>query len=139
MKDRNTDVQPARDPNLREIARRHIYKIDKWYRMFGGASSDLLSFEDGTLTLEVRLDKRAQTSATEMALKLAKSWRYERELHGAERFVVYVYRDNRPVGLSQKQPKVKDPDYLSTLVKQIKRMGEPRSDVLEKIVKGRFG
>jgi hypothetical protein len=37
------------DVDLKELSKRHISSIDKFYRMYAGAGSELTAFEDGTI------------------------------------------------------------------------------------------
>ena len=94
-------LDPPPKLDLEQINHRHIHGIDKFYRMFGGAASRLLSFEYGILELEVRLDERAHRSTpVAMARKLADSWHREPELVHATGFLIHVYKAVRPLGFA---------------------------------------
>jgi hypothetical protein len=41
--------------DIREVNTRHIHTVDKFFRMFAGAASKLVSYGDGTIEIEARL------------------------------------------------------------------------------------
>jgi len=51
MTENHSNDQSGSDPkpngvNLKDLNRRHISSIDKWYRMSAGAGSEITAFED---------------------------------------------------------------------------------------------
>jgi hypothetical protein len=58
-----------------------------------------VSFRDGIIEIEVRVDQRLKKfTPEEMAVKLANSWHREPELSSATGYVAHVYKCGRPVG-----------------------------------------
>ena len=126
-------------PELREVASLHVHRIDKLYRMYAGIASDLKGFTDESMILEVRIGQRPPNPLEEMVRKLAASWHAEPELRSAKRFVAYVYTNNRPVGLSVDTSPFQRGDikgFAEVLVKQLRALGEPRTDVLLEVIEG---
>ena len=131
------DPAPAFD--LDEINRRHIRSIDKFYRMYAGAASKLLSYEDGILELDVRLDGRLKKATpAAMAVKLANSWHREPELQDATGYVAHVYKSVRPVGFvtpaSGRSKKV----LREEIVSRVKELAKGHPDILLETVRGGF-
>ena len=70
--------------DIEAISRRHIYSIDKLYRMHGGLSSDLVSYDSGVIELEIRKGKRWPKPPELKARQLAECWKSSnRELSNA--------------------------------------------------------
>jgi hypothetical protein len=53
----------------------HCSSVDKLYRMFGGLASKIISYEKGTIELEIRISKRWPKDSTTTAIQLSKCWR----------------------------------------------------------------
>ncbi|MDC1005419.1 hypothetical protein OAQ34_07325, partial [Opitutales bacterium] len=51
-------LKPNLSPELEEIRVHHIHSSDKCYRMYGGLASNLLSFENHIIELEIRHAER---------------------------------------------------------------------------------
>ena len=129
--------------DLREVAREYINRIDKHYRMHAGLSSDLVSYEDGIIELEIRVTKRWPKSHEVTALQLANSWRWNDELVQAKGYLVHIYDVQRPVGLSVPAHKSSaegptQDEWLESVVAAMKAMAEPSTDVLAATVRGEF-
>jgi len=129
--------------DLSEVADRHIYSVDKLYRMHAGISSDLVSYEDEIIELEIRVTERWPKSHEVTALQLANCWRRNRELDQAKGYLVHIYDIQRPVGLSVSAQKssVEAPareEWLRSFVEAMKAMAEPRGDVLVATIRGEF-
>ena len=132
--------------DIREVANRHINSTDKLYRMCAGLSSDLVSYEDQTIELAIRVTRRWPKSHEVTALQLAESWRREPELSQARGYVVHIYRSERPVGLSVPVPtgSADGPsfpprrEWLEAVVAALKAMQGPSTDVLVATVRGDF-
>ena len=129
--------------DLRDVAERHIYSIDKLYRMHAGLSSDLISYEDGIIELEIRVTKRWPKSHEVTALQLADCWRGQPELDQAKGCLVHIYDVQKPVGSSVPVHKgsAEGPareEWMSSFVQAMKAMAEPRTDVLAATIRGEF-
>ena len=125
--------------NIAAISDRHIRRIDKLYRMHGGLSSNLLSYDDQVIELEIRKTARWNRSPEVTARQLADSWRSgNAELSGAVAFLVHLYEQHVPTGFSVAAEDLKTMDALDVLVAQIKQMANPSPDILIAKVRGRF-
>ena len=132
-------LDPPPKLDLEQINHRHIHGIDKFFRMFGGAASQLLSFDDGILELEVRLDNRANRSTpAAMARKLADSWHREPELRSATGFLVHVYKTMRPLGFAIPASGRSKKTLMEDLVRQARKLAKEHPDILLETVRGSF-
>ena len=92
-------------PELEAVRDKHIRKVDKFYRMYGGLSSDLISFEKHAIELEIRYSKRWPKPLGTTAKQLAKSWQRNKLLNEANSYVVHFYKRTNNTGLATYFPK----------------------------------
>ncbi len=129
--------------DLRDVAERHIYSIDKLYRMHAGLSSDLVSYENWIIDLDIRVTKRWPKSLEVTALQMADCWLGKPELVQAKGYLVHIYDVQKPVGSSVPVHKgsAEGParkEWMSSFVQAMKAMAEPRTDILAATIRGEF-
>lgn len=77
------------------ISNRYVKNYDKLYRMHAGISSNLKSYNNGIITLEIHNSERSKPSDFNTALSFALQWAsVNKELKEAEGFVVSFYKTN---------------------------------------------
>jgi len=131
--------QPPDKIDIAAISNRHICRIDKLYRMYGGLSSKLLSYDDQVIELEIRKSALWSKSPEVTARQLSNDWRRcNAELSGAIAFIVHLYEQHVPTGLFVAAEELKTMDALDVFVAQVKRMADPSPDILIATVRGRF-
>ena len=116
------------------------HKVDKLYRMWGGLSSHLLSYQDGIITLQIHHTDRWLKSPTVTAKQLAECWRkYQPALRDAHSYQVYVHHSGRETGFVT-PTKGKDKKQLAEeLLQGIQRMHRAqREERVGQLIKGAF-
>jgi len=126
--------------DIKAVSQRHVSSIDKLYRMHGGLSSELISYDSGVIELEIRKGKWWPKTPEVTARQLAECWKSRnRELSDAVAFVVHIYEEKTPTGFSVPADQLKNKDAISVLAETIRQMIEaPRADILIATVRGRF-
>ena len=126
--------------DIKAISQRHIHRIDKLYRMHGGLSSELVSYESGVIELEIRKGKRWPKPPEVTARQLAECWRSSnQELSGAVAFVVHLYEQETSTGFSVPTSQLQDKKAVLTLAESIREtIKAPVADILIATVRGRF-
>jgi hypothetical protein len=120
-----------------DLNSRHVSSINKWYRMFAGAGSEITAFEDGTIYLAIRVDDRQQPPFDEIIGKVARSWLHEKELKNASRYVAVIFQtDGRLGALVNSSNKTAD-----QLAGEVVKMMRPvtKADVPIAGIQGHFG
>lgn len=75
------------------IASRYIKNYDKFYRMYAGISSSLISYSKGIIALEIHNSEKTKPSDFNTALEFALKWAsVNKELKETEGFVVSFYK-----------------------------------------------
>ena len=103
-------IQKNLSPELIEIADSHVRRVDKWYRIAGWLRSKLISFEKGTIELEIHSSPKWTKDNQTTALQLAKSWKKNRLLDQANSYLVHLFKSKSPSGKISPLPKVEDWD-----------------------------
>ncbi len=82
------------------INERHISRVDKFFRMFAGASSTLLEVRNFSFLLEIKIDSRVtEESAPQLVWNIAQSWRSRNpELENCLTCIVDLRRSPGPTG-----------------------------------------
>jgi hypothetical protein len=81
------------EAEVSEISSRYVKNYDKLYRMHAGISSNLKSYNNGIITLEIHNTERSKPSDFNTALSFALQWAcVNEELKEAEAFVVSFYK-----------------------------------------------
>lgn len=93
-----TGIPPKESLDLAAINERHVRGVDKWYRMCVGAASNLTSFENGIVYLDIHVDNRLDQPLAGITRKIAQSWLMEEELKCADGYSAHIYKTERPSG-----------------------------------------
>ena len=126
--------------DIKTISQRHVRRIDKFYRMCAGLSSELLSYESGVIELEIRKSTRWDKSPRETANQLAECWRSGNpELAGASRFLVHIYERKTDPGFIIPKNLVEGAEGAAVRAKMIREtVDAPVADILIATLRGRF-
>lgn len=132
MKDQELDIDAI---NLS-----HAHRIDKWFRMYAGLSSELMSYESGVIELEIRKSAKWTRSHEATARQFADTWkRSNQELSEAVAFLVHLYDRKVPPGFIQPASSASTKEGRAALAETIKRIVEaPVEDIMLATVRGRF-
>jgi hypothetical protein len=129
-------------PELEEIRIHHIHSSDKCYRMYGGLASNLLSFENKIIELEIRHAERWSKAPDVTALQIATGWKDNKILNQATGYLVHLFkRRNNPgvvaqVPKSEKQNKVDE--FCSEFIEALKAAADTSNDQYLESIKGEF-
>ena len=129
-------------PELEEIRIHHIHSSDKCYRMYGGLASNLLSFENHIIELEIRHADRWSKAPDVTALQIATGWKDNKILNQATGYLVHLFRRvNNPgvvaqVPKSERQNKVDE--FCSEFIEALKAAADTSNDQYLESIKGEF-
>jgi len=129
-------------PELEEIRVHHIHSSDKCYRMYGGLASNLLSFENHIIELEIRHADRWSKAPDLTALQIATGWKDNKILNQATGYLVHLFRRvNNPgvvaqVPKSERQNKVDE--FCSEFIEALKAAADTSNDQYLESIKGEF-
>jgi hypothetical protein len=129
-------------PELEEIRIHHIHSSDKCYRMYGGLASNLLSFENHIIELEIRHAERWSKAPDVTALQIATGWKDNKILNQATGYLVHLFRRvNNPgvvaqVPKSERQNKVDE--FCSEFIEALKAAADTSNDQYLESIKGEF-
>ena len=129
-------------PELEEIRVHHIHSSDKCYRMYGGLASNLLSFENHIIELEIRHADRWSKPPDVTALQIATGWKDNKILNQATGYLVHLFRRvNNPgvvaqVPKSERQNKVDE--FCSEFIEALKAAADTSNDQYLESIKGEF-
>ena len=129
-------------PELEEIRVHHIHSSDKCYRMYGGLASNLISFENKIIELEIRHAERWSKAPDVTALQIATGWKDNKILNQATGYLVHLFRRvNNPgvvaqVPKSEKQNKVDE--FCSEFIEALKAAADTSNDQYLESIKGEF-
>ena len=114
--------------DLDTLNRRHISAVDKFYRMFAGASSRVTRVGGGSFDLRVELSSRVPEDERDgLVRKITMSWRHNRVLKRCERVRVQVFLSPSAQGFHLAvNPSANDPkaELAQAAKEQIARMGK---------------
>tara|TARA_R110002096_G_scaffold233047_8_gene423027 strand:- start:2129 stop:2551 length:423 start_codon:yes stop_codon:yes gene_type:complete len=130
--------EPTSEIDIQAISQRHICSIDKLYRMYGGLSSNLISYDNQVIELEIRKSSKWTKTPEVTARQLADCWKRNRELSDAVAFVVHLYKQHGPTGIFTPKKSLRSPDALEALLEKMKQMAAPKPDILVGTIHGRF-
>ena len=129
-------------PELEEIRIHHIHSSDKCYRMYGGLASNLISFENHIIELEIRHADRWSKAPDVTALQIATGWKDNKILNQATGYLVHLFRRvNNPgvvaqVPKSERQNKVDE--FCSEFIEALKEAADTSNDQYLESIKGEF-
>ncbi|TXB66197.1 hypothetical protein FRY74_06385 [Vicingus serpentipes] len=118
---------------LNRINESHIMRVDKLYRMHGGLSSRLISYQNQTMFLEIIISNRWRKDNLTTANQIAKCWKeYNNQLANSSFFNVKIKRTEGEtgfvMGLKEKQSKTDLKKKIENLVR-----GEKNTILIETI------
>ena len=129
-------------PELEEIRDNHIHRRDKCYRMYGGLASDLISFENQIIELEIRFADRWSKSPDVTALQLASAWKENKILEQATGYLVHLFKRVSNPGVVAQVPKSdtrdKIDEFCSEFIEALKAAADTTNDQYIGSVKGSF-
>ena len=135
-------LKPNLSPELEEIRINHIHTRDKCYRMDGGLASNLISFENQIIELEVRYSEKWTKPLEETALQLATSWKKNSILLEATGYLVHLFkRENNP-GVAARYPNSQTEnekeDFCNEFIAALKAAADTTNDQYLESIKGVF-
>lgn len=123
--------------NYNKLNEKHCREVDKLYRQFAGLSSEIISFENQTIELEIRISERWTKDPTTTAIQIAKDWRnYHTCLKTAKFYkvnLVYLNPDQETGGFvsaSQNKDISSLAQELMNTIQKINNAGENKSILL---------
>jgi hypothetical protein len=115
--------------DLNEI---HCRKVDKLYRQFAGLSSDIISFKNKTIELEIRISKRWPKEPKTTAIQISNDWRRTHECLKKAKFfkvkLVFLNPDQDTGGtFSPNQDRSSMIQEINDILEKMKKTGENKS------------
>ncbi len=127
---------------LSEINEFHIRNVDKLYRMYGGLSSHLDAYTDGTIFLTIHRAPKWPKSDEVTARQLANAWRNSNlELAEAEKYYVRIIRQQSPTGFVFPIDIFRDNDTVREFdmaIEQLKAVDDSPKEELGIVLTGHF-
>jgi hypothetical protein len=123
---------------LAALNERHLRTSDKFFRMFAGAASVITAFEDGIISLEIRVDNRLSLPVEMITRNIAKSWRHEKELESATGYVAHIYKTERPSGFAVPLKDCSSPNFAEEVVRRANEVVRHYPDILLTTIRGTF-
>lgn len=106
------------DKDVTKIRNKHVYNIDKLYRMFGGLSSELTAVKDGILYLEITVSPRWTKTMLKTATQLLNCWKkYTSILQETIGCEVKIYNSSKLPGFAI-HPQDIGTSYMDELIEQ---------------------
>jgi hypothetical protein len=129
-------------PELEEIRVHHIHSSDKCYRMYGGLASNLLSFENHIIELEIRHADRWSKAPDVTALQIATGWKDNKILNQATGYLVHLFKRRNNPGVVAQAPKSENRDkvdeFCSEFIAALKAAADTTNDEYLESIKGVF-
>lgn len=108
---------------------KHCREVDKLYRQFAGLSSEIISFENQTIELKIKISERWTKDPTTTAIQIAKDWRHCHNCLKAARFykvtLVYLNSDQDTGGFVSHSSKSDIPSLAQAMLNIVKKMNNP--------------
>lgn len=89
--------------DLKEVNDRHVRCHDKYYRMYSGLASNIRSYENKTIELEINYGDNWPVwwkTLKGTAVQLVNNWLIQPELKDAERYIVHLYNTRGSSGFA---------------------------------------
>jgi hypothetical protein len=135
-------LTPNLSPELEEIRVRHISSRDKCYRMYGGLASNLISFENKIIELEIRFADRWPKPPDVTALQLATGWKYNEILNQATGYFVHLFKRRTNPGVVAQVPKTENQNkvdkFCSEFIAALKAAADNTNDEYLESIRGVF-
>ena len=127
--------------NYVDLNEKQCRGVDKWYRMFAGLASKIISCEELTIELEIRISKRWPKDPTTTAIQLSKCWREFNDCLNDARFykvtLIFLNPDQDTGGIikiSRNQDMQLFTQEAQDLCQKMNSPGENRSILLTGII-----
>lgn len=105
---------------IRKIAERHIHSVDKYYRMFGGLSSNLDDYSDSTIYITIHKNRNWKKDNATTAKQLALSWRNGCDaLKEAKKYHVTIIHNETPTGFAIPLKELNDIAKVEALLQSV--------------------
>jgi len=135
-------LKPNLSPELEEIRINHIHRRDKCYRMYGGLASNLISFENQIIELEIRFADRWSKAPDVTALQIATGWKDNKILQQATGYLVHLFKRRSNPGVVAQVPKSesqnKVDEFCSAFIAALKAAADTTNDEYLESIKGVF-
>mgnify|MGYP000029212799 FL=1 len=135
-------LKPNLSPELEEIRINHIHRRDKCYRMYGGLASNLISFENQIIELEIRHADRWSKAPDVTALQIATGWKDNKILNQATGYLVHLFKRRNNPGVVAQAPKSENRDkvdeFCSEFIAALKAAADTTNDEFLESIKGVF-
>ena len=135
-------LKPKLSPELEEIRINHIHRRDKSYRMYGGLASNLISFENQIIELEIRHAERWSKAPDVTALQIATGWKDNKILKQATGYLVHLFKRRSNPGVVAQVPKTENQDkvdeFCSEFIAALKAAADTTNDEYLESIKGVF-
>ena len=129
-------------PELEEIRVHHIHRRDKCYRMYGGLASNLISFENQIIELEIRFADRWSKAPDVTALQIATGWKDNKILNQATGYLVHLFKRRSNPGVVAQVPKSENQDkvdeFCSAFIADLKATADNTNEEYLQSVRGVF-
>lgn len=127
---------------LEKIRDRHINGTDKYLRIYGGLSSNLISFNNQIIELEVRFSEKWTKPLDVTAHQLATSWKGNSILLEATGYLVHLFKRQNNPGVAARYPKSKTEnekeDFCNEFIAALKAAADTTNDQYLESIKGGF-
>ena len=133
-------LKPNLSPELEEIRINHIHSSDKCYRMYGGLASNLISFENQIIELEIRHADRWSKAPDVTALQIATGWKDNKILNQATGYLVHLFKRRSNPGVVAQVPKTENQkeDFCNKFIAALKAAADNTNDQYLESIKGVF-
>jgi hypothetical protein len=135
-------LKPKLSPELEEIRINHIHRRDKCYRMNGGLASNLISFENQIIELEIRHAERWSKPPDVTALQIATGWKDNKILNQATGYFVHLFKRRSNPGVVAQVPKTENQnkvdEFCSEFIAALKAAADTTNDEFLESIKGVF-
>jgi hypothetical protein len=122
---------------IKTITEKHIRKIDKFYRMFSGLSSELIEYNNDVIHLKIKVSKKWPKDSLTTAKQIAQDWKdFNSELKDAKSFVVEIYHISGSTGFVIDPKKRPDKEHLEESIKSL--LSDDENSTNYETIKGVF-
>ena len=116
-------MEELSEEEIERININHISRLDKWFRMFGGFSSNLVQYRNEIIHIEVINTESKFESNRELILKVIESWKttLQNEVKNRKGIVIYLYKTNKSVGFNIPAVRLLETRFVKSLISKIKK------------------
>ena len=118
--------------NYDELNEKHCRLVDKMYRQFAGLSSEIISFRNMTIELEIRISGRWPKDPKTTAIQISKDWRSTHECLKKAKFykvnLIFLNPDQDTGGtFSPNQDRSSMIQEINEILEKMRTTGENKS------------